>query len=480
MSEHSSLQAVKLSFKTKFFYGVASLGSATISGIYAALLTIFYQDYIGMSSRWIGIAMIIYAVWNAINDPLFGQITDHTRSKLGRRIPYMRFTAPFLAITFILVWLVPPDADQVVQFVWMLITMLLYDTCYTIIGLVHGALMPEISESDSERAQLNISSTLFGLVGTLLGFVLPDLFRPKEVSGSGDLLTLKMALIAIALIAAFLIILTTLNVKERKEFSAVDKPLTLWPSLKYTLTSKSFLIFVAMNFMGTFMMSISMGAVYYMADYVTQSSATMMLAFIFIPMAVGVPLTRLAIKWWGVLKSQQIYLVISGLALCSLAVLPVDLLWLGFLFTGFGMSGMQAITYLLLGQVIDEDEVRTGVRREGAFYGANALITKPAQSIAIWLTALVLELSGFVTREANNNQIFLDQSNSALFGIRSVVGLIPGITLLIGSFILIWYPLKGKYLLEVKSKILEMHVEKHERYLEMLAQQPLGEVKPEK
>jgi len=379
MSEHSSLQAVKLSFKTKFFYGVASLGSATISGIYAALLTIFYQDYIGMSSRWIGIAMIIYAVWNAINDPLFGQITDHTRSKLGRRIPYMRFTAPFLAITFILVWLVPPDAEQVVQFVWMLITMLLYDTCYTIIGLVHGALMPEISESDSERAQLNISSTLFGLVGTLLGFVLPDLFRPKEVSGSGDLLTLKMALIAIALIAAFLIILTTLNVKERKEFSAVDKPLTLWPSLKYTLTSKSFLIFVAMNFMGTFMMSISMGAVYYMADYVTQSSATMMLAFIFIPMAVGVPLTRLAIKWWGVLKSQQIYLVISGLALCSLAVLPVDLLWLGFLFTGFGMSGMQAITYLLLGQVIDEDEVRTGVRREGAFYGANALITKPAQ-----------------------------------------------------------------------------------------------------
>ena len=467
MTAQSPHQPVKLSFKTKFFYGVASLGSATISGIYAALLTIFYQDYIGMSSKWIGIAMIIYAVWNAINDPLFGQITDHTRSKLGRRIPYMRFTAPFLAITFILVWLVPPDADQVVQFVWMLITMLLYDTCYTIIGLVHGALMPEISESDSERAQLNISSTLFGLVGTLLGFMLPDLFRPKEVSSSSDLLTLKMALIAIALIAAFLIILTTLHVKERKEFSAVDKPLTLWPSLKYTLTSKSFLIFVAMNFMGTFMMSISMGAVYYMADYVTRSSATIMLAYIFIPMAVGVPLTRLAIKWWGVLKSQQIYLVISGLALCSLALLPVDLLWLGFLFTGFGMSGMQAITYLLLGQVIDEDEVRTGVRREGAFYGANALITKPAQSIAIWLTAFVLELSGFVTREANNNQIFLDQSQSAVFGIRSVVGLIPGITLMIGAFILTWYPLKGKYLLEVKTKILEMHVEKRERYLAM-------------
>jgi len=471
MTALSPHQPVKLSFKTKFFYGVASLGSATISGTYAALLTIFYQDYIGLESRWITIASLIYAIWNAINDPLFGQITDRTRSKLGRRIPYMRFTAPFLALTFILVWFVPPDAPKLTQFIWMLVTMLLYDTCYTIIGLVHGALMPEISESDGERAQLNISSTLFGLVGTLAGFILPDIFRPKEVSGSTNMLSLQLALVAIAMIAAFLIILTTLNVKERKEFSAVDKPLTLWPSLKYTLTSKSFLIFVAMNFMGTFMMAISMGAIYYMADYVTKSSATIMLAFIFIPMAFGVPLTRLAIKKWGVVTAQQIYLVISGLSLCSLALLPVNLLQYGFLAVGFGMSGMQTITYLLLGQVIDEDEVRTGVRREGAFFGANALITKPAQSIALSLTAIILTASDFVTRESNNNQIFLDQPASALFGIRAVVGLIPGIALLIGAVILFWYPLKGKYLLEVKTKILEMHVEKHERYLAMQGKQ---------
>ena len=409
MTSQSLLHPVKLSFKTKLFYGVASLGSATISGVYAALLPIFYQDYIGLSSRWITIASLIYAIWNAINDPLFGHITDKTRSRLGRRIPYMRFTAPFLALTFILVWFVPPDAAKIGQFFWMLITMLLYDTCYTIIGLVHGALMPEISESDAERTQLNISSTLFGLVGTLAGFVLPDLFRPKEVSGSTNMLSLQLALVAIGLIAAFLIILTTLNIKERKEFSMVDQPLKLWPSLKYTLTSKSFLIFVAMNFMATFMMAISMGAVFYMADYVTHSSATLMMAYIFIPMAIGVPFTRLAIKYWGVATSQQIYLVIGGVGLCAMAVLPANILWLAFLITGFGMSGTQTITYLLLGQVIDEDEVRTGVRREGAFFGANALITKPAQSLALTLTAVILETSGFVTREANNNQIFLDQ-----------------------------------------------------------------------
>ncbi len=457
-------QPIKLSFKTKFFYGVASLGSATISGIYAALLTIFYQDYLGVEAHWIAIASLIYAVWNAINDPLFGHITDHTKSKLGRRIPYLRFTAPFLALTFILVWFAPPDASQIGKFLWMLITMLLYDTCYTIIGLVHGALMPEISESDLERTQLNISSTLFGLVGTLLGFVLPDLFRPKEVSASTNMLSLQMALVAIALIAAFLIILTTLNVKERKEFSAVDTPLKLWPSLKYTFTSKAFITFVAMNFMGTFMMSISMGTIYYMADYVTQSSATIMMAYIFLPMAIGVPLTRWAIKSWGVAASQQIYLVISGLSLCSLAILPVNLIPVGLLVVGFGMSGFQTITYLLLGQVIDEDEVRSGVRREGAYYGANALVTKPAQSLALSLTGFILPMSGFITREANNNMIMLDQTPAALFAIRALVGLIPGIALLIGALILVWYPLRGAYLKQIKDTILKMHAEKHTKY----------------
>ncbi len=84
----------RLSFSTKVIYGLASLGTSTVSSIYGALLPIFYQDYLGLSSKWIGIASIIYGVWNAFNDPIFGFITDNTRSKLGRRIPYMRFTAP--------------------------------------------------------------------------------------------------------------------------------------------------------------------------------------------------------------------------------------------------------------------------------------------------------------------------------------------------------------------------------------------------
>ncbi len=209
MSDNRPLTPIRLSTGYKVVWGIAALGTSVISGTYGALLPIFYQDYLGLAARWIALASIIYAVWNAINDPLFGYITDSTRSKLGRRIPYMRYTAPFLALTFILVWFAPPKAGQEMLFAWMLVSMLLYDTAYTMIGLVYSSLLPEVTESDSERNGLQISSSLFGLLGTLLGFLIPDFFRPKAGT-SPSFFPLQIAMIVVAITAMVLIIITTL------------------------------------------------------------------------------------------------------------------------------------------------------------------------------------------------------------------------------------------------------------------------------
>src|SRR5512139_2079334 len=187
---------VKLPLNYKVIWGIAALGTSLISGVYGALLPIFYQDYLGLSARWIALASAIYAVWNALNDPIFGYLSDSTRSKRGRRIPYMRYTAPFLALTFILVWLAPQKAGDSTLFLWMLVTMVLYDGCYTMIGLVYSALLPEVSESDTERNHLQISSSLFGLLGTLLGFIIPDFFRPKD-GGIPSFFPLQIAMVVV-------------------------------------------------------------------------------------------------------------------------------------------------------------------------------------------------------------------------------------------------------------------------------------------
>lgn len=458
MSENTAPEPIKFSFRYKFFWGLAALGTSLISGIYGGLLTIFYQDYLGLSAYWIGIAATIYALWNAVNDPLFGYITDNTRSKRGRRIPYMRFTAPFLALTFILVWFAPPQAGQQTLFWWMLVTMLLYDTCYTIIGLVYSSLLPEVTESDAQRNGLQISSSLFAMMGTLLGFLIPDFVRPK--TGDTSLVPLYIAMVAVGIVSMVLILITTFKVKERREFAIVDKQVPLWDSIKFTLSSKAFIFLVLENFMAILMSSLILGSIYYLADYVLQWPAMQLLAFLFIPLILGIPLTSLFRKRLGVVGAQQLLLSIAGVALIAIAIVPDGLIPACIALAGLGLAGPQTLTNVLFAQVADEDELRSGARREGSFFGVNALITKPAQSVAIWITPFILERTDFVTRASNLGEIFLNQPAQAIMGIKIFSGVIPGIACLLGAMILIWYPLRGERLEEIKEKVLVLHAKK--------------------
>jgi GPH family glycoside/pentoside/hexuronide:cation symporter len=470
MSEQTAPQPKKLSLGYKLGWGVAAMGTSLISGVYGGLLTIFYQDYLGLSAKWIGIAATVYALWNAFNDPLFGYITDSTRGKRGRRIPYMRFTAPFLALTFILVWIAPPQAGQSGLFWWMLVTMLLYDTCYTIIGLVYSALLPEVTESDAQRNGLQISSSLFAMVGTVLGFLIPDLVRPK--AGDTSFIPLYIAMGIVGLVGMVLILVTTFTVKERREFVVMDKQVSLWEAIKYTFTSKSFLILVAENFMSILMSSLILGSLYYLADYVLQWPTIQLLIFLFIPLIIGIPLTTLVRKWLGVVGAQQFLLVIAGVGLVAIAFVPDGLIPACIALAGLGLAGPQTLTNILFAQVADEDELRSGARREGAFFGVNALITKPAQSIAIWVTPFILERTNFVTRASNAGEIFLNQPASALMGIKIFTGVIPGVACLLGALILVWYPLKGKYLKKVQDEVLVLHQEKKAALDQMEGQEP--------
>jgi len=459
----------KLSFKYKFYWGIAALGTSLISGIYGGLLTIFYQDYLGLGARWIGIAATVYAFWNAFNDPLFGYITDNTRSKRGRRIPYMRFTAPFLALTFILVWFAPPQAGQQTLFWWMLVSMLLYDTCYTIIGLVYSSLLPEVTESDAQRNGLQISSSLFAMLGTLLGFVIPDFVRPK--TGEASLVPLYIAMVAVGIVGMILILITTFKIKERREFAVVDKPVPPLEAIRFTFTSKAFLFLVAENFMAILMSSLLLGSIFYLADYVLQWSAMQLLAFLFIPLILSIPLTTVFRKWLGVVGAQQFLLVLAGIGLISIALVPKALIPVCIALAGVGLAGPQTLTNVLFAQVADEDELRSGQRREGAFFGINALITKPAQSIALWITPFILERTNFITRASNAGEIFLNQPAEAVMGIKIFSGVIPGTACLLGALLLIWYPLRGERLVKVQEKVLALHKEKKQQFDE----QCLGE-----
>ncbi len=462
-------KAATFNFSYYVIWGLASLGLNMINGVFTALLPIFYQDYLGLAAKWMSLAALIYGIWNAINDPLFGYITDNTHSRLGRRIPYMRYTAPFLALTFILIWFAPAEASEQTLFWWMLISMFLFDTCFTIVGLVYVALLPELSESDSERTKLQISYSIFSMIGMLIGLIVPELFRPKA-GGATTFLPLQMSMIVLGITGALLIIATTFKVKERLEFSLVDKPLPLGQAISLTFKSKAFLLAMGATFMSMLVNGLVFGAIYYLADYVLQISGTIVLLYAFIPFMIGVPLTELLRRRFGVVGAMQVMQIIAGVGFCLITVVPNSLILPCLALGGLGTGGVLTMSYVLFAQVADEDEVKTGVRREGAFFGINALFTKPALSLSIALISLILEATHFVTREAHGG-IFLNQPSSAILGIKVLIGLIPGIAMLLGALILKFYPLRGKYLEEIQAKVLQMHQEKAQKLAELQKEQ---------
>ena len=211
------------------------------------------------------------------------------------------------------------------------------------------------------------------------------------------------------------------------------------------------------------MQSLLLGMLFYLADYVLKISTMIILVFVFIPLIIGVPVTTLIRRRLGVAGAQQLLLLIAGVGLALIAVVPDQLILICLAMAGFGLSGPQTLTNVMFGDVADDDELRSGVRREGAFFGINALITKPAQSIAITLIPLVLSATGFITREVNNGQPLLNQSATAVFGIKILIGLIPGLALILGAILLRWFPLKGPRLEKMKVDLLELHAQKHDK-----------------
>ncbi|MHA1110567.1 MAG: MFS transporter [Promethearchaeota archaeon] len=469
-TESTPLTGVKISFGKMIAWGVASLGLSTISGIYGALLSIFYNDHLGLvdNGAWIIIVVAIaYAIWNALNDGIFGFISDSTKSKHGRRIPYMRWTSPFLALSFALVWFAQPDWGIWAIFLWMLFTMLFYDTAYTIIGLVYSALLPEITEDEKQRHGLQLSASFFGLIGTILGFLIPLMFQ-------FSLPMLRIVMSIVGIVCSAMVFVTTYFFKERPEFTQVDKPLNLRDSIKHTFKSKSFIVLVIANFMSIFMQATLLSSVIYIATYVTNTvfSDIILLVCLFVPLILGIWVTPFLSKKLGMVGADQLLLTIAGIGLILITFLPPQLMVIGYAFAGFGLTGPQVFTNILFAQVSDEDEIVTGVRREAAYFGTNALITKPAQSVSLIMITLMLQYTGFKDRLGDiifNGPVdtILGQPSGALLAIKLFSGLIPGILMFIEVIILFWYPLKGKRLKNLKKDILILHDEKHKKLKEM-------------
>ncbi|TXT61455.1 MAG: conserved membrane protein of unknown function [Promethearchaeota archaeon] len=457
--------------KFKIEFAIGGIGFNLSAGFFAAWLTNFYIKVIGINELLWGVAWILYFAWNAINDPLIGYLGDKTRTKFGRRRPWLMIAAPMISIAFVLLFF-PPILDptqnsaQLIYFLWLFLMLLFFDTFYTIIGITQKALVAELSILPKERT----SATLFWSVGTLTGqvitFVLPFLFLVNTDPYSQNLPIFQTLVLVFAIIGFIMLALMSIGLKEKKEFMFSEKEsIGFKKSITYTLKNKAFLIFTVFSFTLVYINSSIYSQMSFFVQDVLQISGNNLISYLPILIFIAASLLGYPIgmylnqKFGG--KRAIIYLsapVILSLVLLTFSgdFITSNLL---ILLLGLSYSGMMLLSPILMADIIDKDELETGYRREGSYYGATNLFTKPAQSVSAFIVGLVFQWTQY---DPN------DVSSLAQFGIKLNIGLIPAIFILIGILILIKFPIDGATLeyKEWKKEIEELHDKKLNDYIE--------------
>jgi len=417
----------------KVLYSFGAVATALSYQAFSTYIIFFYVDTLRLSASLAAIAMLVYGIWNAINDPIAGYISDSTRTKWGRRIPYVLFGAIPFGLVYFLLW-TPPfgSSDMTALFWYFLILICLFDALYTVVVLNWASLFPEMYPSLKERAQVNSYRQTFGMMGLMIGIALP----PLIYSNIG---WAKMGAIFGAIIAvAYLIALA--GSREKKEYSEAGS-LPIGKAFSSTFRNIPFIIFVASNLLIQYAFTLVLAIIPFYAKYVldikpAETSLILLSTFI-----VAIPMMFI----WRALAARFGARSCYMAAIMAFIVALVPFFFIGSLgagaitsaFLGAGLAGIILLSDVLISDVIDYDQTKTGVRREGMYFGVNAFVCR----FAIALEAASI---GLVFTSTRYNPIIFSQTKEFLMGLRILVAGLPIAALAIAFGIMIYYPLSGR------------------------------------
>lgn len=439
----------KLSRLTKIIYGFGDIGFSMTSTIVAAYFPIFMTDVVGITPAVAAIALFIGKSWDYINDPLVGYLSDRTRTRWGRRRPFLLFGALPYGVIFALLWWIPPLESQTALVVFYTLMFILYDAAVTFVGMPYFSLTPELTEDYDERTELTGYRMFFSILGGLLSFVVPMMII-GEMSPENSSRILLMGIIfgVASFVPLYFVFFGT---REKPYFAHLEQP-KLWASIKSALKNRPF-VFSAVIYLFTWtaVHIIEANLLYYI-KYVVQREdmSEVIMATIFVTAIISLPLwdwiskkfnKRMAyiygIGFWAVVQILLITVSASSsivylLALCFLA--------------GLGVGAAHVLPWAMIPDAIEVDELETGKRHEGMFYSLVTLASKTTNSIAIPLALAVLSFSGYIP----NAPV---QPQSTINGIRIVVGPIPAVLLVGGIIFAIFYPMSRKEHHDVVNKL---------------------------
>jgi GPH family glycoside/pentoside/hexuronide:cation symporter len=356
-------------------------------------------------------------------------------------------------------------STQIALFWNLLLVLFLFDSMFTMVGLVITALPAEMCITQEARSNLSLYNVILGSIGGLFAMVLPLILLTDETTT--ELNPLFKPVMVLAAIVAGLVLFFSSYALTENEYARTEETLGFVESMVQTIKNREFLVFEGMNFFREMALTIVTGSLIYFVQYVLNLHgfvASIPLFVIFVLMLIFSFLADRMVKQRGL---KQVYIIGLLLTSTGLILLLFSGYWLiavilSLVVIGIGLAPGLLIWSPLLADVIDYDEILTGKRRETTYAGMNALISKPAISVANALFLLVISGFGF------DNTLSV-QSDSAIIGIQLSYTLIPAIGFVIGAIVMWkWFKLDGKEWIAKKVELGKIRLQKEKEYINNL------------
>lgn len=449
---------MKLTTPRKLAFGVGGLGKDLCYAIISYFLMIYLTDTVGLTPLFVGNLFLVARVWDAFNDPMMGFIVDNTRTRWGKFRPWILIGTILNAIILIMLFR-RPDLQGIGLYAYYSVMYILWGMTYTVMDIPYWSMLPSLSSTKEERDSMSVIPRIFASSAWLL----MGAFALKLVGtfGHGD--TAKgYAVLAIIIGVIFLVtsVVTVVFVKDRSCTEAASGKKAQRTSLKdavHVIAGNDQLkVYIGVVLAYNLVVQLAGGVANYYFKYVAGnedlfSVFTTAASFAEIVALFAFPFLS---KY---LSKKQVFaiasfspavgllaLIITGFA----APTNIPIIIICGIFYKFGSGLTLGATTVMLADVIDYGEVKLGTRNESIIASFQTLLVKTASAVAGWLVGVGLTIVGFVAN--------VEQTESALMGMRVLLGVIPSIITIL-AFVIYFkgYKLEGSYLENVMKQLKE-------------------------
>jgi len=456
----------KISLRTKLAFACGEVGDNMALNTFTFLIFTFYFTVVRIPSPIMTLGFVVWALWNAFNDPLIGYLSDKTKTKWGRRIPWMiGATIPLGVLTILL--FTPPSTyiqDESV-FIYFFIILILFDIAYTSFNLNYNALFSEMFVEMRERSATGRIRIIFVLIATMFALVFPtlvieDITNQDPITyPNTSLQYLISGIVAAVVIFIFYFIILKWGVRDPKHISKdAESAMSFINTLKFTFKHKSFLLFL-FPALGTWLVinilpTLSPLFFTYAVGLNDTELIGILLMVMFLVSAISTPLW----EWIRVRKGARMCGLI-GIVLFLVSVLlfayssDFMMAMIFMIFLGVGLGGGLYFYDQCIAEIIDEDEITYGVRRSGIYYAVLNFLIRLSMILNFVIINLVFTSTDWMNYEPNPGA-------DPILGLRILMGIYPAIVLAISLIGMYYYPIKGERLRENRKKLTELHDEK--------------------